>query len=172
MLREMIDIWINTQINLIAMQILAYSREELREVLNKRLPALSRWKQKQKQIISIIKQFRIFIIHVTIICLTEWMRIHCTIKWLVQIPFQKSFQAVTGKYRKLHTTPTYRTHSTSVNINRLYHKSNAGTYELSDQIQRTKGIQKAILVYLHPNTGKKSISRRVMGKTQILSSTK
>ena len=47
-MQEMIDIWIKYTDKYNGYANTAYSPEELREILNKRLPALSRWKQKQE----------------------------------------------------------------------------------------------------------------------------
>ena len=97
-MQEMIDIWIKYTDKYNGYANTAYSPEELREILNKRLPALSRWKQKQETNNVHHQTIQNVIIHINN-HLFDRMDADtlCTISGLSKYHFRRVFLTVTGE---------------------------------------------------------------------------
>ena len=133
---EMINIWIKYTDKYNEYADTAYSPEELRHILNERLPNLKRWKQKLETCNIHHQKIQDIIVYINNHLFdTLDTDMLSTISGLSKYHFRRVFQTVAGrKYRKLYTAFTSRTYSTFVSIHRVYIKSDFGTDKLSDQI--------------------------------------
>lgn len=131
---EMINIWIKYTDKYNEYADTAYSPEELRRILNERLPKLNRWKQKLETSNIHHQKIQDIVVYINNHLFDSLdADILSTISGTFQISLQKSVSnRCRRKYRKLHTTFAPRTYSTSVSIHRLYIKSDFGADKLSD----------------------------------------
>ena len=123
---EMIDIWIKYTDKYNEYADTDYSPKELREILDKRLPTLNRWRQKQETSSLHHKMIQNIIVyingHLTEVLHTDH-----------QISFQKSVpHRYRREYRQLHTAFAHGTRCTSADLYGLYAKANHRANELSD----------------------------------------
>ena len=129
---EMIDIWIKYTDKYNEYADTDYSPKELREILDKRLPTLNRWRQKQETSSLHHKMIQNIIVYING-HLTEVLDTAEFDERTVQISFQKSVpHRYRREYRQLHTAFAHGARCTSADLYGLYAKANHRANELSD----------------------------------------